>query len=134
MQLFPDAYHEIASFLDNPDIYSLMQTGREISTITSRYLQPTIADLARAIDNGDLEAVRSLLKYQEIDPSFDHGLFLKCAALKGRLGVVQVLLQDPRVDPTLYNNAALRYALRKNHTDVVNLLLADPRVASTYQP
>ena len=130
MDPIPDIVDEISSFLPNSDIYNMLQSNKEVSSIASRYLRPTQEDFKRAILNNDELSVEMLLQREEIDPSADDNWAICQASEKGYANVVEILLADPRVDPSVENNFAIRYASRNR--EVARLLLQHPRISSTY--
>ena len=83
-----------------------------------------------AAKNGHLDVVQLLLEDPRVDPSANHNLAIRLAALYGRHQIVKLLFTDPRVDPSdkLIHNSAIRLAARNGHLKVVKLLLEDPRV------
>lgn len=81
-----------------------------------------------ACQNGDYEAVKTLLANPQVDPvALDNEAFLSACASKN-LDVIQFLLADPRVDPGARNNMALRNACKYADDDIVELLLSHPQV------
>jgi len=85
-----------------------------------------MSDFIKAVKNGDLEKVKSLLLV--INPSRNDNKAIRYASSNGHAEVVKLLLADPRVDPSVYDNYSIRYASLNDHVEVVKLLLADPRV------
>jgi len=138
MSLIPDIYGEVSSYLENPDLYSMMQTSSEVAPIASRYLRPEAKDnnaLLMAVNRNDPATVRRLLRYPSVDPNARDSSAIILALLTNRTEVVRELLRDPRLD---LSNDILSTILTGGfmigdrevpppNIDIVRMIFNDPR-------
>ena len=76
-----------------------------------------------AVRNNDTETVHTLLA-SGVDPSKNHNIALRMAALYGQTEIVKMLLADPRVDVTDRDNDAIHKAEAAGHWEIVDLLMS----------
>jgi ankyrin repeat protein len=81
-----------------------------------------------AAANGHLAVVERLLLDERVDPSADENDAVRTAAVNGHHAVVERLMQDERVDPSAMFNIAVQWAAKLGHSAVVEQLLRDARV------
>ena len=82
--------------------------------------------------DGNLKAVKEMLKDPEVDPAYDDNYAIQKAVYYGRVSIVKELLKDSRVDPSDDNNFALCWAAESKKADkTIELILKDPRVDPT---
>jgi len=108
-----------------------MLTCRDIHEVSNCYLSPTEQHFIDAVLGNDPIAVRSLLKYPQIDPAIYGNSAIMHSSELGQTEIVKILLDDSRVDPSVLDNYCIEWAAFRGHTDVVRLLLQDPRVDPT---
>ena len=84
-----------------------------------------------AVENNDIEKVKSLLNDQRVDPTDSDNYALYISSTSGFVEIVDLLLKDKKINPSSYENEAIRYASDFDHIYVINLLWEDKRVKNT---
>jgi hypothetical protein len=87
----------------------------------------------KAIENVDIQVVKSLLKNNTIQPELLNNWAIKSATKNGDYLMVKTLLEDPRVDPTESENYSIKFANNKHNSAILNLLWSDQRIKNTLQ-
>jgi len=133
MSLSLDVFHDVCCYLPNRDLLPIMLSCKNLAMIGSKFLHPTQEHFNNAILNNDPIAVRSLLKYPQIDPI--QGPITQICR-KGHVQILKILLQHPRFDPTASEYSIICSACSYGQTEIVRLLLEDgrchPSVADNY--
>jgi ankyrin repeat protein len=81
---------------------------------------------------GNLDAVKKMLKDPEIDPAYDDNYAIQKAVYNGHISIVKELLKDSRVDPSDDNNFALCWSAEsKKAAKTIEFILKDKRVDPT---
>ena len=86
--------------------------------------------LSGSLGRVDVETVRYLLRFADIDLSGPWNEPLRTACFKGFTEIVKLLLADERIDrSSTGGSSALRLAISHKHLEIVKLLLKDERVS-----
>ena len=81
-------------------------------------------------EQGFVFIIRLLLKYSNINPSFNFNSAIVLSAQNGHTKIVELLLNDERVDPSTRSNCALYVSINKRHIGIMSLLLKNKKVKS----
>jgi hypothetical protein len=92
-----------------------------------------------ATDHNDIELVKMLLKFPEIDPTAntsngkryntdETNYPIRIAARDGKIEIFKLLLNDGRSNLTANRNFALKHAINNGNIEIAKLLLQDKRV------
>jgi hypothetical protein len=81
-----------------------------------------------AINNNNIEKVKSLLKDKKINPSCKNNLALQLVSQTGNLDILKLILNDKRTNPSDKNNYFIQLAAESGHFQLVDFLLKDSRV------
>jgi hypothetical protein len=80
-----------------------------------------------AIRYNKIDIIKSFLKDQTFNPSFDDNYPIRLASRLNHIEIIELLLKDPRVDPTDKESISLSYAAYYNYEDLFLMLIKDPR-------
>ena len=75
--------------------------------------------MRNAVDNGNIELVKLMLKDPRVDPNAYEGYPLRRAIDYRNIELVELLLSDKRTDPSMRRNCALRFASKNGFTEIV---------------
>lgn len=83
------------------------------------------------VKEGDVKAVRELLKDSRVDPSDDFDAAIRWASKKNHGNIIRLLLNDPRVDPSVQDNYVLKNVYKDysfENVELVKMLLKYKKV------
>jgi ankyrin repeat protein len=83
--------------------------------------------LVRSCDVGNVDVLRHVLKYKQVEPDANDSVVLYQACRSGFTDMVRILLEDGRANPADDMSIALSIACGRGHLDIVMLLLNDGR-------
>jgi hypothetical protein len=88
----------------------------------------TQTTFTNAIKNNNICRIKSMLKANSLNPSYEDNEAIYLAAKLGHTDVFKLLLEDPRVDPSDMSNKTIITASLHENIDIVKLLIQDKRV------
>jgi hypothetical protein len=84
--------------------------------------------LSTAVNYGQTDILRILLKDGRLQPNKDKYHIIGVACHRGNSEIVKLLLDDGRANPAYLSNIGIITAAEEGYTDIIKLLLSDPRV------
>lgn len=87
----------------------------------------------RAISEGNLDEITSLIEKIGVRPTYSNNYALKYACIAGYTNIVEYLLKNyyPSVDPSVNDNYCIKAAVEYNNYSIIKILLQYPEVDPT---
>ena len=82
-------------------------------------------------ENGYLNSVTALFKYESVLSASNIELSFALAAQNGHIDIIKLFIKSLQLDPSLHFNWAIYNAHKNNHTHIINYLWKDQRIKKT---